>query len=111
MYGQNGQRCFGSPMCNSRRRVGFCFLFRDFFFLLYCSFDLDLPIECDDEYWDNSDPHLRFKQPPNKPSLVTHFILYLRLNQVLAFMLRTIVSQRDILDSCFVADGALIVLN
>ncbi|KAF8150167.1 fungal-specific transcription factor domain-containing protein [Crassisporium funariophilum] len=55
-------------------------------------FDLDLPVECDDEYWENPDPEKRFKQPPNKPSTVTAFILSLKLNQVLAFSLRTIYS-------------------
>ena len=51
-----------------------------------------MPIECDDEYWENDDPELAFKQPPGKPSLVTFFNCFLRLNQILAFALRTIVS-------------------
>ncbi|KAI0720409.1 hypothetical protein C8Q72DRAFT_862307 [Fomitopsis betulina] len=55
-------------------------------------FDLDLPVECDDEYWENDDPELAFKQPPGKPSLVTFFNCFLRLNQILAFALRTIYS-------------------
>ncbi|PPQ77624.1 hypothetical protein CVT25_011235 [Psilocybe cyanescens] len=55
-------------------------------------FDLDLPIDCDDEYWENEDPEKRFKQPPNKPSLVSAFIMYLKLHQILAFSLRTIYS-------------------
>lgn len=56
------------------------------------SFDVDFPVECDDEYWYHEDPAQRFKQPPNKPCLVTSFILYLKLCQVIAFSLRTIVS-------------------
>lgn len=55
-------------------------------------FDLDLPVECDDEYWDHPDPSQRFKQPLNKPSLISQFNLYIKLNQVLAFSLRTIYS-------------------
>ncbi|KAF8643172.1 hypothetical protein AX16_009214 [Volvariella volvacea WC 439] len=55
-------------------------------------FDLDLPLEVDDEYWDHPDPEQRFKQPPNKPSVISAFVLYLRLNQILAFSLRTIYS-------------------
>ncbi|KAF8972347.1 fungal-specific transcription factor domain-containing protein [Flammula alnicola] len=55
-------------------------------------FDLDLPIDCDDEYWENPDPEKCFKQPPNKPSSISHFILYLKLHQILAFSLRTIYS-------------------
>jgi hypothetical protein len=30
------------------------------------SFDIDLPVECDDGYWDHPDPAQRLKQPPNK---------------------------------------------
>ncbi|KIM40777.1 hypothetical protein M413DRAFT_446160 [Hebeloma cylindrosporum] len=52
-------------------------------------FDLDLPVDCDDEYWEHPDPEKRFKQPPNKPSLVTSFILTIKLHRVLAFALRT----------------------
>ncbi|KIM34698.1 hypothetical protein M413DRAFT_33089 [Hebeloma cylindrosporum] len=52
----------------------------------------NLPVDCDDEYWDNADPEKCFKQPPNKPSLITAFILYLKLHQILAFSLRTIYS-------------------
>ncbi|RDB28769.1 Activator of stress genes 1 [Hypsizygus marmoreus] len=55
-------------------------------------FDVDFPVECDDEYWDNPDPAQRFKQPPNKPSIITAFNLYLKLLQVLAIVLRTIYS-------------------
>ncbi|PFH50026.1 hypothetical protein AMATHDRAFT_75846 [Amanita thiersii Skay4041] len=55
-------------------------------------FDLDMPLEVDDEYWEHPDPEQRFRQPPDKPSLVTAFNLYLKLNQVLAFSLRTIYS-------------------
>jgi len=56
------------------------------------SFDLDLPAECDDEYWSPPDPKNAFKQPPGKPSKLSYFIAYLKLSQILAFALRTIVS-------------------
>ena len=56
------------------------------------SFDLDLPAECDDEYWSPPDPKDAFKQPPGKPSKMSYFIAYLKLSQILAFALRTIVS-------------------
>lgn len=60
---------------------------------LFCpSFDLDLPAECDDEYWSPPDPKDAFKQPPGKPSEMSFFIAYLKLSQILAFALRTIVS-------------------
>ncbi|THG99013.1 hypothetical protein EW026_g3253 [Hermanssonia centrifuga] len=55
-------------------------------------FDLDLPVECDDEYWIHEDPQLAFKQPPGKPSIVAYFNCSIRLNQILAFALRTIYS-------------------
>ncbi|KAG5732476.1 Transcriptional activator protein acu-15 [Termitomyces sp. T112] len=55
-------------------------------------FDLDFPIECDDEYWEHPDPAKRFKQPPNKPSYVTGFVTLLKLNKVLTIILRTIYS-------------------
>ena len=55
------------------------------------SFDVDLPVECDDEYWENDDPSLAFKQPPNTPSKISYFNCLIRLNQILAFALRTIV--------------------
>ncbi|GLB41328.1 putative fungal specific transcription factor [Lyophyllum shimeji] len=55
-------------------------------------FDLDMPIECDDEYWEHPDPQLRWRQPtPHKtPSIITYFNSYIRLNQILAFLLRTV---------------------
>ncbi|KAG6845260.1 hypothetical protein H0H87_011995 [Tephrocybe sp. NHM501043] len=55
-------------------------------------FDVDFPVECDDEYWEHPDPAKRFKQPANKPSYVTGFISLLKLNQVLTIILRTIYS-------------------
>lgn len=58
------------------------------------SFDLDLPTECDDEYWMHPDPEQAFKQPPGTPSSIAFFNCYIRLHQILAFALRTIVSPR-----------------
>ncbi|KAG1759731.1 fungal-specific transcription factor domain-containing protein [Suillus occidentalis] len=55
-------------------------------------FDLEMPLECDDEYWEHPDPDKTFKQPPGKPSLVSHFVNILKLNHILAFALRTIYS-------------------
>lgn len=50
-----------------------------------------MPLECDDEYWENPDPQQCFKQPPAKPSVIVYFNVYIKLNQILAFLLRTIV--------------------
>lgn len=55
------------------------------------SFDLDLPLECDDEHWPKTDTSPAFTQPSNKPSVVTFFNCFLRLNQIQAFAMRTIV--------------------
>ena len=60
-------------------------------FLTVASIDIDYPIECDDEYWENEDPALAFKQPPGKPSTVAFFNYTLRLNKIHAYALRTIV--------------------
>ena len=68
------------------------------------SFDLDFPIECDDEYWFTSgrdeEPFspaflkqpVVFKQPVDKPSLITAFVWSLKLYKVLAVLVRTMVS-------------------
>ncbi|KAJ7224319.1 fungal-specific transcription factor domain-containing protein [Mycena pura] len=55
-------------------------------------FDLDFPIDCDDEYWDSLDPAMAFQQPKGKPSRISAFIAFLRLCHVLSFALRTIYS-------------------
>ncbi|ETW80752.1 hypothetical protein HETIRDRAFT_246745, partial [Heterobasidion irregulare TC 32-1] len=52
-------------------------------------FDADLPLEVDDEYWENEDPTLAFQQPPDKPCRVSAFKLLLRLTDIIAFTLRT----------------------
>jgi hypothetical protein len=56
------------------------------------SFDLDLPLEVDDEYWESrDDPRETFKQPPGVPSLVSSFTQVIRLSQIIAFALKTLV--------------------
>ncbi|KAA1476286.1 hypothetical protein DENSPDRAFT_806972 [Dentipellis sp. KUC8613] len=55
-------------------------------------FDIDLPAECDDEYWTHPDPEQAFKQPAGKQSYMSFFICLVKLNQILAFALRTIYS-------------------
>ncbi|KZV64204.1 hypothetical protein PENSPDRAFT_690958 [Peniophora sp. CONT] len=53
-------------------------------------FDLEMPIDVDDEYWVTPNPEDAFKQPEGKPSKMTAFICQLKLCQVLGFALRTI---------------------
>ncbi|KAI0028714.1 fungal-specific transcription factor domain-containing protein, partial [Vararia minispora EC-137] len=55
-------------------------------------FDLEMPIDCDDEYWDHPDPEQNFKQPPRKPSRMSAFICHLQLCQIHGYALRTIYS-------------------
>ncbi|KAH9055007.1 fungal-specific transcription factor domain-containing protein [Lactarius vividus] len=56
------------------------------------SHDVDLPIECDDEYWESSDPALAFRQPPGKPSKVSYFNYLIKINLLHSHALRTIYS-------------------
>lgn len=53
-------------------------------------FDVELPVVCDDEYWENADPKLAFKQPEGKPSHIVFFVTMIRLTDILAFTLRTV---------------------
>ncbi|EKM58716.1 uncharacterized protein PHACADRAFT_90910 [Phanerochaete carnosa HHB-10118-sp] len=57
-------------------------------------FDVDYPVECDDEYWVNDDPKLAFKQPEGKPSSVTYFIWTLRQTRIAGSILRSLYSLR-----------------
>jgi hypothetical protein len=58
------------------------------------SFDLDLPIECDDEYWETEDPAQVFKQPAGVPSVLSFFIHSVRLRQTQLRAMRSLVSSR-----------------
>ncbi|KAJ6472861.1 fungal-specific transcription factor domain-containing protein [Mycena vitilis] len=49
-------------------------------------FDIDFPIECDDEYWKH--PVHPFQQPLGVPSTVTFFNVIMRLQHILAFSLK-----------------------
>ncbi|KAF8992801.1 fungal-specific transcription factor domain-containing protein [Cyathus striatus] len=58
-------------------------------------FDLDMPVECDDEYWEHPDPGLRFKQPEGVPSSVTTFNQIWGLTKIMAFAMGTIYSAKS----------------
>ncbi|KAJ7072113.1 fungal-specific transcription factor domain-containing protein [Mycena amicta] len=51
-------------------------------------FDLDLPIECDDIYWEDSEAP--FKQPSGVPSLLAYLNCYIKLLDILGFAQRTL---------------------
>ncbi|SJL11421.1 uncharacterized protein ARMOST_14824 [Armillaria ostoyae] len=54
-------------------------------------FDLDLPLEVDDEYMESAEP---FKQPPGTPSKMVYFTSHLKLCQIMSYALRTLYSIR-----------------
>ncbi|KAF7328961.1 hypothetical protein MVEN_02526100 [Mycena venus] len=56
-------------------------------------FDQDLPIECDDEYWDLPEPR-NFKQPKDRPSSLSFFICYTKILEIQAAVTTTIYSPR-----------------
>jgi len=56
------------------------------------SYDIELPIDCDDEYWPVDDSSEGFKQPPGKPSKLTVFILMIKLVRIQADVARAMVS-------------------
>ncbi|KAJ6489950.1 fungal-specific transcription factor domain-containing protein [Mycena sanguinolenta] len=56
----------------------------------YYDFDVQMPTECDDEYWEHEDSAQAFRQPLGKPSQVAFFNSYLRLSNILASVLQTI---------------------
>ena len=60
------------------------------------SFDADLPLDCDDEYWDTevSDPSQAFVQPARIPSLMTGFRLHVQLGDIADKMLNSLYSHR-----------------
>ncbi|KAE9397124.1 hypothetical protein BT96DRAFT_884198 [Gymnopus androsaceus JB14] len=58
-------------------------------------FDVEFPIEdCDDEYWEHSDPDLAFKQPPGKPCSASYYTTFIKLMDILGYAARTIYSAR-----------------
>ncbi|KAJ6540579.1 fungal-specific transcription factor domain-containing protein [Mycena capillaripes] len=52
----------------------------------YHDFDIDLPLECDDEYWEH--PTHPFQQPAGVPSRVTFFSTLIGLYHILALSLK-----------------------
>ncbi|KJA20731.1 hypothetical protein HYPSUDRAFT_42804 [Hypholoma sublateritium FD-334 SS-4] len=57
-------------------------------------FDLEYPIECDDEYWETDNPEHAFKQPPGKPCAITSFVYMLKLLVIMTFSYRTLYSTK-----------------
>ncbi|KAK0204125.1 fungal-specific transcription factor domain-containing protein [Desarmillaria ectypa] len=56
-------------------------------------FDLELPVECDDEYWDISpDGEVHFCQPADKPSKISYFNAQIRLSGIMSAVMRNLYS-------------------
>lgn len=53
-------------------------------------FDLEYPVECDEEYWETSDPEKAFQQPPGKPCKMSCFIWLIKLAEMLGYAHRTL---------------------
>lgn len=66
------------------------------------SFDVEYPIECDDEYWEAKDPTKAFQQPPGKPCSITAFVCFIKLSEILGFASRTLYATKKskILSGC-----------
>jgi hypothetical protein len=54
-------------------------------------YDQELPLACDDEYWDLPGP-LNFQQPKGKPAEISFFICYAKLFEIQASVTNTIVT-------------------
>ncbi|PBK98741.1 hypothetical protein ARMGADRAFT_960391 [Armillaria gallica] len=56
-------------------------------------FDLELPVECDDEYWDiKTDEEVHFCQPADKPSKISYFNAQIRLSGIMSVVVRNLYS-------------------
>ena len=68
------------------------FLIANLFIKTCGSFDLDLPLEVDDEYWEaRQDGEKIFEQPRSIPSRIAAFNHFIKLTQIMAFTMRTMV--------------------
>jgi hypothetical protein len=96
--GSSDKQHLWSTTRTARRRVSpysVCCHVKHSSFCIVRSFDIELPVDCDDEYWEiDEDSHVTFNQPPGKPSRVTAFIAHLRLTEILVYSMRTLHSTR-----------------
>ncbi|KAI6134590.1 fungal-specific transcription factor domain-containing protein [Pisolithus thermaeus] len=73
LYDRIGSASLGRPCCSGEE-----------------DFDVDLPLEVDDEYWNTEDPERAFQQPPGKPAKIAAFNSYLKLTKIAAYALRNL---------------------
>ncbi|KAJ7646785.1 fungal-specific transcription factor domain-containing protein [Roridomyces roridus] len=55
-------------------------------------YDVDYPLQVDDEYWDHFDPQRKFQQPAGKPSQSAFITAYIKLMEILGMAQKTIYS-------------------
>ncbi|KAJ8073388.1 Gypsy retrotransposon integrase-like protein 1 [Marasmius tenuissimus] len=60
--------------------------------IIAAHYDLEYPVECDDEYWDHPDERVAWKQPENKPAQASCWVWMLKLLEILASTDQTIYS-------------------
>ncbi|KAF5381235.1 hypothetical protein D9757_007851 [Collybiopsis confluens] len=61
-------------------------------------FDADLPVECDEEFWEHQGSEMVFRQPPGKPSTMTYWVCFIKLMHILGRVLQTVyaIDQPDV---------------
>ena len=79
-------------MLHQSRRVSVVYLFLLQELSEFYSYDLDLPLEVDDEYWEVSNPAEAFKQPRDVPSKISALNCYIKIGWILGFVQKTLVS-------------------
>lgn len=57
-------------------------------------YDVDYPVECDDEYWINDDPELAFKQPEGKPAVMSFAMAQWRHGRIIGAIFQNLYSLR-----------------
>ena len=79
---------------------------------IYVSFDLDLPLEVDDEYWEGrQDSEKTFEQPRNIPSRIVAFNHFIKLTQIMAFTMRTMVCVFGLRQICISLFRSMLLKN
>lgn len=79
-------------MLHQSRRVSVVYLFLLQELSEFYSYDLDLPLEVDDEYWEVSNPAEAFQQPRDVPSKISALNCYIKIGWILGFVQKTLVS-------------------
>lgn len=54
------------------------------------SFDVEFPLDCDDEFWETGNPETDFKQPVGRPSHTSAPIHHFKLTKIVSVALRTL---------------------